>query len=103
MRPVLRIWFVFLMIFNGVLLVQACLKDPADWVSAASWGLMAIAALLLLLTQRKAGFYLMCLAVVVCLAGILMVGGDLRSTGVSAAMMPVLTFLLMKKDWNSFR
>ena len=89
MRPVLRIWFVFLMIFNVVLLVQACL--------------MAIAALLLLLTQRKAGFYLMCLAAVVCLAGILMVGGDLRSTGVSAAMMPVLTFLLMKKDWNSFR
>lgn len=103
MRPVLRIWIVFLMILNGVLLIQEFLNAPVAWVNAGASALMAAAALVLLLTQRKGGFYLMCVAAVLSLAGTASEGGELASAAVTEGLMVLLTFLLMKKEWKKFR
>lgn len=103
MRPALRLWFLFLAGLNVVIAVQTVLKAPVSWGNVAVAVLTALAALLLMATRRKIWFYLMCAASVLSIAVNAVGSEEPMTAAVSALLMPMLTFLLMKKEWNEFK
>jgi len=100
----LKIWLWLVFVVNAisaVISIIAALVLPMLWVTVIATILVIVGAVMLLQT-KKTGFYLICGASVIALIINVVSGQNIVSSLISAVLMPLIIYLLMRKTWNEF-
>lgn len=97
------LWFVF--IVNALVCLSAIgtavtLSPKIGIFTAAAEVLILIGVGLLLFKQKKVGFYIICAVVVVNLVVNIVLGVGIIRSVISAVIMPLITFLCLKSQWD---
>ncbi len=102
----LKVWLWFVLVVNaisGVTMIATALIVPVVWVSVLLEALIVAGTAMLLFAQKKMGFYLIIGAAVLGVIINLVLGGNLIMALVSAIVMPMITWLLLKNVWYDFK
>lgn len=98
------LWIVFVInIISGVMMIPLMLIQPLLIVSLIAEVLIIVGAGLILFAQKKVGFYLMIACVAIGLVINIFGGVGVAKSIISAVLCPLITYLFMQKDWDSFR
>ena len=95
-----------MLVFNvlaAVLVVPAALLEPVFWVVVATEILVVAGAAVLLFSRKKMGFYLICWGAAVGMIVSIVLGQNLVRSVVSAIIMPLIIWLLIKNTWYEFQ
>ena len=88
------LWIVFVInIISGVMMIPLMLIQP----------LLIVGAGLILFAQKKVGFYLMIACAAIGLVINIFGGVGVVKSIISAVLCPLITYLFMQKDWDSFQ
>ena len=91
------LWIVFVInIISGVMMIPLMLIQPLLIVSLIGAGLILFA-------QKKVGFYLMIACAAIGLVINIFGGVGVVKSIISAVLCPLITYLFMQKDWDSFQ
>lgn len=90
----LGLYAIASLIKGGVLLITLCLISSALIIAGTA---------ILLFTRKKLGFYLMCACALINLILNIVMGNNLVIAIISAVLCPLITFLLMRKEWDAFQ
>lgn len=71
-------------------------------VSLVCSALIIAGTAMLLFARKRVGFYLMCACALVGLVMNIVIGNNLVLAIISAILCPLITFLLMRKEWDAF-
>lgn len=102
----LKGWLWFVLVVNAiscVSMVTTAILVPLAWVSVALEILIIAGVSMLLFGRKKMGFYLICGAAVLGLVINVILGVNIIYAVVSAVLMPLITWLLMKNTWYEFQ
>lgn len=72
-------------------------------VSLVCSALIIAGTAILLFARKKLGFYLMCACALLGLIMNIVIGNNLIVSIISAVLCPLITFLLMRKEWDAFQ
>lgn len=72
-------------------------------VSLVCSALIIAGTAVLLFARKKVGFYLMCACALLGLIMNIVIGNNLIVSIISAVLCPLITFLLMRKEWDAFQ
>ena len=98
------LWIVFVInIISGVMMIPLMLIQPLLIVSLIAEVLIIVGAGLILFAQKKVGFYLMIACAAIGLVINIFGGVGVVKSIISAVLCPLITYLFMQKDWDSFR
>lgn len=100
----LKVWLWIVLVLNAisaVISLIAALISPVLWISVIA-GILIIVGAIMLLQTKKIGFYLICGAAVVGLIVNVINGRNIFMALISAVVMPLIIYLLMKNTWNQF-
>ncbi len=101
----LKVWLWLVLAVNaisGVMAIVSALLIPLMWVVVAAEALVVAGAVMLLFPRKKMGFFLICGAAVSLVLNIIL-GGNIVSSVVSAVIMPLIIWLLIKNTWYEFQ
>lgn len=97
------LWVVFVLnIISAVTSVFAAMLLPILWVSVVLEIVIIVGIGLLLFGQKKIGYYLVCAMAVLGLIVNVVLGTNIIYAVISAVLMPLITWLLMKNTWDQF-
>lgn len=109
----LKGWLWFVLVINavsafsalGLFAVVSLVKGGVVVIllSLACSALMIAGTAMLLFARKKVGFYLMCACALAGLVMNIVMGNNLVLAIVSAVLCPLITFLLMRKEWDAFQ
>ena len=89
------LWIVFVInIISGVMMIPLMLIAEV---------LIIVGAGLILFAQKKVGFYLMIACAAIGLVINIFGGVGVVKSIISAVLCPLITYLFMQKDWDSFQ
>ncbi len=98
------LWIVFVInIISGVMMIPLMLIQPLLIVSLIAEVLIIVGAGLILFAQKKVGFYLMIACATIGLVINIFGGVGVVKSIISAVLCPLITYLFMQKDWDSFQ
>ena len=98
------LWFVFVVqILSCISVVIAIAVNPIFIVSLIASALIIIGCALLLFKTMKLGYFMMCGGAVVNLIVNLIFKTNIIIALLGLILMPLITYLLMKDDWNNFK
>ena len=106
MTRALQVWLWIVLVFNaigGVMAIVSSLLIPLMWIVVVAEVLVVAGAAMLLFPRKKAGFYLICAGAAVSLIINVIAGGDIVRSVVSAVIMPLIIWLLIKNTWYEFK
>lgn len=106
MTRALQVWLWLVLVFNaigGVMAIVSALLIPLMWIVVVAEVLVVAGASMLLFPRRKVGFYLICAGAAVSLITNIIVGGNIVGSVVSAVIMPLIIWLLIKNTWYEFK
>lgn len=106
MKTGLKVWLWFIFVVNIISTITvglAALIVPMLWASVAAEILLIVGICLLLFGKKKVGFYLICGCAVISFVINLIAGTNLVSAIFGLVACPLITFLLMKSDWENFQ
>ncbi|MCI8586911.1 MAG: hypothetical protein HFI92_13680 [Lachnospiraceae bacterium] len=101
----LKVWLWLVLVFNAigaVTSVAAAFLIPGMWIVVAAEVLVVAGAVMLLFPRKKMGFYLICAGAAVSLVLNIILGGNIVSSVISAVIMPLIIWLLIKNTWYEF-
>ena len=94
------LWIVFVInIISGVMMIPLMLIQPLLIAEV----LIIVGAGLILFAQKKVGFYLMIACAAIGLVINIFGGVGVAKSIISAVLCPLITYLFMQKDWDSFQ
>ena len=94
------LWIVFVInIISGVMMIPLMLIQPLLIAEV----LIIVGAGLILFAQKKVGFYLMIACAAIGLVINIFGGVGVVKSIISAVLCPLITYLFMQKDWDSFQ
>lgn len=102
----LKVWLWLVLAVNaisGVMAIVSALLIPLMWVVVAAEALVVAGAIMLLFPRKKIGFFLICGGAAVSLVLNIILGGNIVSSVVSAVIMPLIIWLLIKNTWYEFQ
>lgn len=102
----LKVWLWIILVLNVIGIftsVTAALLVPILWLSVVLGVLIIAGVFLLLFKQRKMGYYLICGAAALSLVYNVAMGVNIISAIISAVLMPLITWLFLKNNWDSFQ
>ncbi len=107
MKTGLKVWLWIVFVLN----VIGCVLSVAGILVSPIWGTLALATSIvftvgvgiILFKQQKLGLWLMCGAQVVGLILSIITGGNIVTALVQAVLAPLITYLFMRPDWDSFK
>ncbi len=113
MNTGLKVWLWIVLVVNALSAISTC---RLFGVAALVPGGVAIVALslvcsaliiagtaVLLFARKKLGFYLMCACALLGLIMNIVMRTNLIAAIISAVFCPLITFLLMRKEWDAFQ
>lgn len=102
----LKIWLWIVLVCNALSAVGGvvtALAVPLGWLSVIACVLVAVGCAILLFQTKKLGFYIVCAGAVVSLVTSILIGANIIVAIISAVVLPLIIFLLMKNTWNEFQ
>lgn len=102
----LKVWLWIVLVFNaisGVTAIATAFLIPFMWVVVLAEALVVAGAVMLLFPRKKMGFYLICGGAVVSLIVNVILGNSIVSSAISAVIMPLIIWLLIKNTWYEFQ
>ena len=102
----LKVWLWLVLVVNaiaGVTAVVTALLIPFMWVVVVAEILVVAGAVMLLFPRKKMGFFLICGGNAVSLIVNVILGQNIVSSVVSAVLMPLIIWLLIKNTWYEFQ
>ena len=102
----LKVWLWLVLVVNaiaGVTAVVTALLIPFMWVVVVAEILVVAGAVMLLFPRKKMGFFLICRGNAVSLIVNVILGQNIVSSVVSAVLMPLIIWLLIKNTWYEFQ
>ena len=106
MNTGLKVWLCIVFVINiisGVMMIPLMLIQPLLIVSLIAEVLIIVGAGLILFAQKKVGFYLMIACAAIGLVINIFGGVGVVKSIISAVLCPLITYLFMQKDWDSFQ
>lgn len=102
----LKVWLWLVLVFNAigaVTSVATAFLIPGMWIVVVAEVLVVAGAAMLLFPRKKMGFYLICGGAAVSLVLNIILGGNIVSSVISAVIMPLIVWLLIKNTWYEFQ
>ena len=102
----LKVWLWIVLVFNaitGVTAIATAFLIPFMWVVVLAEVLVVAGAAMLLFPQKKMGFFLICGGAAVSLIVNIILGQNIIGSAVSAVIMPLIIWLLIKNTWYGFQ
>lgn len=106
MTKILKVWLYLILVVNTITVITSvisALTNPAYWVFALTGVIVIAGAALIQFKTQKLGLYLICAASGIGLIFNLVNGINIVSSFISAFLMPLVIYLLMKKTWSEFK
>lgn len=100
----LKVWLWIVLIANaitGVLSMIAAVLAPVLWISVIM-NAVIIAGAIMLLRMKRIGFFIICGAAAVSFIINVIGQQNIIVSLISAVVMPLIIYLLMRKDWDNF-
>lgn len=98
------LWVIFVInILSAVSMLVLVAMNPLYIVSIIAEILLIAGICMLLFCQKKLGFYLLCAGAVVAFILNLVLGLGILRALVGLIVTPLVTYLLMKNDWDTFK
>lgn len=101
----LKVWLWIVLVLNAITVVTTvlgALLNPLLFVSAIGTALIIVGVCMILFKQKKLGLYIICGMEAISLVFNIIGGGNIIISIISAVLMPGITYLLMKSNWESF-
>lgn len=105
MTKILKVWLYLVLVANTITVITSVISaftNPAYWVFALTGVIVVAGAALIQFKTQKLGFYLICAASAIGLIFNLVNGSNIFSAFISAILMPLVIYLLMKNTWSEF-
>ncbi len=102
-----KVWLWIVFVINVISLIGAIPTTIAFggllWLTLILEVVIVASIALLLFKQQKLGFFLVCGCAVVAFIINVILGTNIIYALISAVVMPTVTFLLLKSQWNELR
>ena len=101
----LKVWLWIVLVVNaisGVTAIATAMLIPLMWVVVVAEALVVAGAAMLLFPRKKMGFYLICAGAAVSLILNVVLGENVIGSVISAVIMPLIIWLLIKNTWYEF-
>lgn len=105
MKQVLKTWLWLVLIVNvltAITLFTTALQKPITFLTLIGAILLISGISLMLFMKKKLGYYLMCVAALVIFISNTIQGINILWGLSSMIISPLITYFLMKSDWESF-
>lgn len=102
----LKIWLWIVLVCNALSVVGGvitALAIPLGWLTVIASALIVAGCAILLFQTKKLGFYIVCGGAVVSFVTNVILGTNIIIAIISAIVLPLIIFLLMKNTWNDFQ
>lgn len=107
MKTGLKVWLWIIFVLKIIVAtfgVFSILGSPLSGILTVACAVVfAIGVGIMLFKQQKLGFYLLCGSQAVMLVGDIVVGANIVIAIIGALVLPLITWLLLKGDWDSFK
>ncbi len=98
------LWIIFILSIIGCILnIIAAIAIPVNWLMVIGGLCIVVGSAIILFQIKKLGFYFICLAAVISFIGNIVIGSySIIAALIGAIIVPLITYLLMKKNWTQF-